>query len=33
MALFSYAIFGEKLSVMNLVGAVVIVLGIALMSN
>ena len=33
MALFSYAIFGEKLSVINLVGAVVIVVGIALMSH
>ena len=32
MALFSYAIFGEKLSLLNLVGAGVIVVGIALMS-
>ena len=33
MAIFSHAFFGEKLSVINIVGAAVIVVGIALMSN
>ncbi len=33
MAVFSQAIFGERLSGINLVGAVVIVVGIALMSH
>jgi len=33
MALFSHFIFGERMSATNIVGAAVIVLGIALMSN
>ena len=33
MALFSHAIFGERMSVTHIVGAVVIVVGIALMSR
>jgi multidrug transporter EmrE-like cation transporter len=33
MVILSHLIFGEKISVMNMVGALVIVVGIALMSN
>ena len=33
MVILSHLIFGEKISVMNMVGASVIVVGIALMSN
>jgi uncharacterized membrane protein len=33
MAIFSHFIFGEKITVINMVGAVIIIAGIALMSN
>jgi len=33
MVLLSHVIFGERISVVNMVGAVVVVVGIALMSN
>jgi len=33
MAILSHLIFGEKISTINMVGALVIVVGIALMSN
>lgn len=33
MVLLSYVIFGEKISAVNMVGAVVVAVGIALMSN
>jgi multidrug transporter EmrE-like cation transporter len=33
MVILSHLIFGEKLSLINMVGALVIVMGIALMSN
>jgi len=33
MAIFSHFIFGEKITVINMVGAIIIIAGIALMSN
>lgn len=33
IAIFSHALFGERLSMINIIGAFVIVVGIALMSN